>query len=78
MIRIAAYLYVFSSVSLSEWEEMELVLNTTMPVVYEVDVVTGLAIFMLATVGSLNDMELAYHLLKESPCIGVAIHELLY
>ena len=38
-----------------------------MPAVYELDVLTGLSLFMLAAVGPLSDIESVYSILKEFP-----------
>jgi len=38
-----------------------------MPVVDEIDVVTGLPLFMLAAVGPTSDIESIYNLLRENP-----------
>merc|ERR1740136_438871 len=49
------------------WVDIRQILAVNMPVIYEVDGLTGLPIFMLAAVGPKSNIESVYHLLKEYP-----------
>jgi len=49
------------------WTEMRHIFAVNMPAIYEVDVLTGLPLFMLAAVGSTSDLESIYTLLKVHP-----------
>mmetsp|Transcript_11429 Transcript_11429/g.13498 ORF Transcript_11429/g.13498 Transcript_11429/m.13498 type:complete len:387 (-) Transcript_11429:170-1330(-) len=50
-----------------KWFDMRQIFAVNMPAVYEVDVVTGLPLFMLAAVGQNSSIESVYHLLRENP-----------
>merc|ERR1740124_767220 len=49
------------------WIYVRQILAVNMPVVYDVDGLTGLPVFMLAAVGPQSNIESVYHLLKEYP-----------
>merc|ERR1740124_1249688 len=49
------------------WVDVRQILAVNMPVIYDVDVLTGLPVFMLAAVGPKGNIESVYHLLKEYP-----------
>ena len=46
---------------------MKQIFTSNMPVVNEIDVLTGLPLFMLAATGPTSDIESVYNLLKEYP-----------
>jgi len=50
-----------------KWSYMELIFTSNMPVITEMDVLTGLPVFMLAATGPTSDVESVYNLLKEYP-----------
>jgi len=50
-----------------KWSHMKQIFTLNMPVVNEIDVLTGLPLFMLAATGSTCDIESVYNLLKECP-----------
>jgi len=50
-----------------KWVQMEEIFTVNMPVVQEIDVLTGLPLFMLAAAGPTSDTESIYNLLKEYP-----------
>ena len=43
------------------------VFSVHMPAIYEVDLMTGLPVFMLAAAGPRSDIESVYNLLREYP-----------
>merc|ERR1740124_866360 len=49
------------------WVDVRQILTVNMPVIYDVDGLTGLPVFMLAAVGPQSNIEAVYHLLKEYP-----------
>ena len=49
------------------WAYMKQIFTSNMPVVNEIDVLTGLPLFMLAATGPTCDIESVYNLLKECP-----------
>jgi len=49
------------------WVDVRQILAVNMPVIYDVDGLTGLPVFMLAAVGPQSNIESVYHLLKEYP-----------
>jgi len=51
------------------WVKMKLIFDANMPAIYQMDVMTGLPLFMLSAVGQDSDMESTYHLLKEFPSV---------
>ena len=48
---------------------MKQIFASNMPVVNEIDVLTGLPLFMLAAIGPTSDIESVYNLLKEYPSV---------
>merc|ERR1711935_971027 len=52
-----------------KWSHVKQIFISNMPVVNEVDVLTGLPLFMLAAIGPTSDIESVYNLLKEYPSI---------
>jgi len=50
-----------------KWSYLRLIFNANMPVVNEIDVLTGLPLFMLDATGPTSDIESIYNLLKECP-----------
>jgi len=50
-----------------KWFHVRQIFNANMPLIQEIDVLTGLPVFMLAAVGPTSDMESIYNLLKEYP-----------
>jgi len=50
-----------------KWSDMRQIFAVNMPAIQEVDVLTGLPLFMLAAVGQNSTIESVYHLLKENP-----------
>lgn len=63
--RLPLFVAVASSL---EWADVNQIFNMNMPAVYEVDLVTGLPLFMLAAVGRpTSDLESIYNLLREYP-----------
>jgi len=50
-----------------QWSYMKEIFTSNMPVVNEIDVLTGLPLFMLAATGPTSDIESVYNLLKEYP-----------
>jgi len=50
-----------------KWSYMKQIFTSNMPVVDEIDVLTGLPLFMLAATGPTSDIESVYNLLKEYP-----------
>lgn len=46
---------------------MKTIFTTNMPVIEEVDALSGLPVFMLAAAGRDSDIEAVYNLLKEYP-----------
>lgn len=52
-----------------KWADMKLVFAANMPAIYQIDVITGLPIFMLSAVGPASNMESIYNLLKELPSV---------
>jgi len=50
-----------------QWSKMKQIFTSNMPVVNEIDVVTGLPLFMLAATEPTSDIESVYNLLKECP-----------
>jgi len=50
-----------------KWVDVRQILAVNMPVIYDVDGLTGLPVFMLAAVGPKSNIESVYHLLKEYP-----------
>ena len=53
---------------------MEHIFNAYMPVIHEIDVISGLPLFMLAATGPTSNIESAYNLLKEYP-VAISIHQ---
>jgi len=51
------------------WVDVRQILAVNMPVIYDVDGLTGLPVFMLAAVGPKSNIESVYHLLKEYPSV---------
>jgi len=52
-----------------KWSYMKQIFNSNMPVVNEIDALTGFPLFMLAATGPTSDMESVYNLLKECPSV---------
>jgi len=50
-----------------KWSNVKQVFTLNMPVINEIDVLTGLPLFMLAATGPTSDIESVYNLLKEYP-----------
>jgi len=50
-----------------KWSYTRQIFTANMPVVDEIDVLTGLPLFMLAALGPSSDIESVYNLLRESP-----------
>jgi len=50
-----------------QWSKMRQIFTSNMPVINEIDVVTGLPLFLLAATGPTCDIESVYNLLKECP-----------
>lgn len=50
-----------------KWSHMSLIFNAYMPGIIEIDMLTGMPLFMLAAVGSNCDIESVYNLLREYP-----------
>ena len=50
-----------------KWSNMKQIFALNMPVINEIDVRTGLPLFMLAATGPTCDIESVYNLLKENP-----------
>jgi len=50
-----------------KWSYMEQIFTSNMPVVNEIDELTGLPLFMLAATGPTSDIESVYNLLKIVP-----------
>jgi len=50
-----------------KWPCMKVIFNLNMPAIYEIDVLTGMPLFMLAAAGANSDIEAIYSLLKEHP-----------
>jgi len=50
-----------------KWPYMKQIFTSNMPVVNEIDVLTGLPLFMLAATGPTSDIESVYNLLRECP-----------
>merc|ERR1740124_2093075 len=49
------------------WVEMRVIFSFNIPAIHEVDLMTGLPVFMLAAVGPTSDIESVYNLLREYP-----------
>jgi len=49
------------------WVKMRQIFSFNMPAIHEVDLMTGLPVFMLAAVGPTSDIESVYNLLREYP-----------
>ena len=57
-----------------KWTFTRQIFVANMPAVYEMDVLSGLPLFMLAAVGPMSDMESVYNILKESlPAVNMLI-----
>merc|ERR1711935_648017 len=52
-----------------KWSHVKQVFMSNMPVVNEIDLLTGLPLFMLAAIGPTSDIESIYNLLKECPSV---------
>jgi len=50
-----------------KWSHTRQIFNLNMPVINDIDVLTGLSLFMLAAAGTTSDIESIYNLLKEHP-----------
>jgi len=50
-----------------KWSCIKVIFNLNMPAIYEIDVLTGMPLFMLAAAGVNSDIEAIYSLLKEHP-----------
>jgi len=50
-----------------KWSYTRQIFTVNMPVVDEIDILTGLPLFMLAAVGPVSDIESIYNLLRENP-----------
>jgi len=50
-----------------KWSYLKQIFAANMPVINEIDVLTGLPLFMLAATGQTSDIESIYNLLKELP-----------
>jgi len=50
-----------------KWSQTRQIFNSNMPVINEIDVLTGLPLFMLAAAGPTSDIESVYNLLREYP-----------
>jgi len=50
-----------------EWYYMEQIFTANMPVINQIDALSGLPLFLLAAAGPTSDIESVYNLLKESP-----------
>ena len=61
-------LHTAAAVSLN-WEDTKLIFMANMPAIYDIDVVTGLPLFMLAAVCLNSDIESAYRLLRDNPFV---------
>jgi len=60
-----------------KWIDVKKVFAAHMPVIQEIDTVSGLPAFMLAASGSTSDIESVYNLLKEyPPAISVTSYRL--
>jgi len=60
----------FTSVARSlKWIHIKQIFTAHMPVIQEIDELTGLSLFMLAAAGPTSDIESVYHLLKEHPAV---------
>merc|ERR1740124_1127249 len=49
------------------WVDIRQIFSVNMPAIYEVDLMTGLPVFMLAAAGPRSDIECVYNLLREYP-----------
>jgi len=49
------------------WIDMQQIFSVKIPAVHEVDIMTGLPVFVLAAVGPTSDIESVYNLLREYP-----------
>jgi len=59
-----------------KWTFTRRIFVLNMPAVYEMDVLTGLPLFMLAAIGPMSDMESVYNILKESlPAVSMMINQ---
>merc|ERR1712008_340334 len=52
-----------------KWSYMNQIFTSNMPVVNEIDELTGFPLFMLAATGPTSDIESVYNLLKECPSV---------
>merc|ERR1740139_2130526 len=59
-------LFTAAAISL-KWSYLRQIFIANMSVVYEIDLMTGLPLFMLAATGPTSDIESVYNLLKENP-----------
>jgi len=50
-----------------KWAYMRQIFAAHMPVIHDIDVQSGLPVFMLAAAGPTSDIESVYNLLKEYP-----------
>jgi len=50
-----------------KWSELQKAFVSNMPAIKKLDIVTGLAPFMLVAIGPRRDLESIHHLLNESP-----------
>ena len=54
-----------------EWECVRHVFNANMPAIQELDVITGLPVFMLTAIGTSSNLESIYNLLREYPVMVI-------
>jgi len=52
-----------------KWSIMRQIFAANMPIIHEIDEMTGLPPFMLAAIGKDSDLESIYNLMKECPSI---------
>lgn len=50
-----------------KWLHMRQIFTANMPIIQEIDDLTGLSLFMLAAVGPTSDLESVYNLFREYP-----------
>jgi len=60
-------LFTAATKEVMQWSKMKRIFTSNMPAVNEIDVVTGLPLFLFAATGPFSDIESVYNLLKEVP-----------
>jgi len=55
------------------WVDIQKIFSKKMPAIHDVDVITGLPVFVLAAVGPTSDIEAVYNLLREYPPVIVCL-----